>query len=365
MSKRLALLWLILLGGIFAACTDNDPEAERPTQLVVVTSDPTQVALQRTTEAQNATADPNSTEAALPAVIGRGIVVNGEAALLEGPQLDAAVLSSIPEGSSLEVVAQQVFSSVNLTLYQVIYQNQSGWVSSTQLDYSPLEGIDLATTEADSTEVAAAPTEASSPATEAATEAPAASNTPAPSNTPDPSDTPTLSPTPLPEGFVTPEAYSVNMVEQIFEGGRMLWFEPNRQIWVLVGDEVDPREGSWRCFDDSFLDGDPERDDSLDPETAITESEFANAERQQPIRGFGKVWRDNEDLREALGYALMPETMHATSYEYIPQGEVVDDRYEQEPGEYRIESLMQYTLVLEEDEIKAPCESAGGTWRIE
>ena len=61
-----------------------------------------------------------------------------------------------------------------------------------------------------------------------------------------PSETSTSSPTPetptntpfptetiLPSAFPTPAIELVTVVEQIFEGGRMLWFRESRMVWVL------------------------------------------------------------------------------------------------------------------------------------
>jgi hypothetical protein len=177
--------------------------------------------------------------------------------------------------------------------------------------------------------------------------------------------TPSPSPTALPAGFPTPELFSLVVVEQIFEGGRMLWLQPLRQIWVLVGENIDPRAGTWRCYQDTYLEGQPERDPAFDPPPGtVSPSQFAGAVPQQPIRGFGKLWREQESLRRALGWALTAETMHTTRYQYNAGGNLQSGRFVRTGGEIRLDSLYQQTLILQEETPRASCEQLGGTWRV-
>jgi hypothetical protein len=85
----------------------------------------------------------------------------------------------------------------------------------------------------------------------------------------------------------------------------------------------------------------------------------------KPVRGFGMVWRDSPGLRNALGWAYTHETLHTTRYEYHVDGELVGGEFEQASGEYHIDSLFQYTLVLNEEELRAPCDEIEGTWHID
>ncbi|MFP4324290.1 MAG: hypothetical protein ACLFTK_17675, partial [Anaerolineales bacterium] len=177
--------------------------------------------------------------------------------------------------------------------------------------------------------------------------------------------TPTTIPTPVPEGFPTPEVFTLTMAEQLFERGRMMWLQPIREVWVLVGDEADPTNGTWECYIDTFVEGMPERDPTLDPEPGtLPDTDFQGAVAAQPVRGFGAIWRNNDDLREALGWAIVPETLHTTIYRYNAGGEIVDGEYEPAPGMYFIDSFFQETLILEEDIARAPCSTKGGDWRI-
>ena len=79
--------------------------------------------------------------------------------------------------------------------------------------------------------------------------------------------------------------------EQPFEGGVMIWFEATESIYVFYQDQL------WQRFDDTWS------EDLLVSDLAI----IPPAERFQPIRGFGKLWREHPNVREQLGWALGPE----------------------------------------------------------
>lgn len=141
-----------------------------------------------------------------------------------------------------------------------------------------------------------------------------------------PTPTPTLTPTPDP--FPTPVIGAIYIAEQRFEGGWMFWLQPNQQIWLLsVNDEG---ENIWSIYDDTFVEGDAESD----AEIAAPEG------MQQPIRGFGKLWRENLEVRTAIGWALEDERGHTTRYEYHHGGEVSDGNvYVAAPGYHLVESM--------------------------
>ena len=86
----------------------------------------------------------------------------------------------------------------------------------------------------------------------------------------------------------------VSMVAQPFERGVMLWRADTRTIYALWDEEEGPR---WRAFEDTFQEGEPESDPALTPPESF----------RQPERGFGKIWRQNPDVRAALGWALARE----------------------------------------------------------
>ena len=142
-----------------------------------------------------------------------------------------------------------------------------------------------------------------------------------PTHTPTPTSTETITPTvtatvtELPPLFPTATGINIQVAEQVFELGRMYWLEPNSQIWVLTVD----REGAgrWFVYYDTFVDGEPETDPSLVPPKGLI----------QPERGFGKLWRENPEVRQALGWALAPEFGYISRYQYHPSGKVVDGAF--------------------------------------
>ena len=92
--------------------------------------------------------------------------------------------------------------------------------------------------------------------------------------------------------------------EQHFEEGTMIWVEAEDAIYVLVGDPTGVPAGSthWHHFEDRWDESLPDRDPSLAPPEA----------RQQPIRGFGLVWREHPEIRDKLGWAIDSETGYTT-----------------------------------------------------
>jgi hypothetical protein len=83
-------------------------------------------------------------------------------------------------------------------------------------------------------------------------------------------------------------------VQQPFERGLLVWFGASRTIYALFEDKATP---AWSAFPDEFIDGQPESDPSLQP----PEGKF------QPVRGFGRLWRTNPEVRRRLGWASGPE----------------------------------------------------------
>lgn len=89
----------------------------------------------------------------------------------------------------------------------------------------------------------------------------------------------------------------MDAVGQNFEGGRVLWYktstvgEPDT-LYVIYND------GSWEFYSDTWVAGMPENDPSIVPP----------ADRFQPVRGIGKVWREQPGVRGKLGWAYGPES---------------------------------------------------------
>ncbi len=99
---------------------------------------------------------------------------------------------------------------------------------------------------------------------------------------------------PAPESCPAEPPQITLQAEQTFERGRMIWVETQDRIYVVFEDGASP---AWAQYPDNFSDGDPERDDSLVPPEGL----------QQPIRGFGLVWRTNPRVQDRLGWATTPE----------------------------------------------------------
>lgn len=158
-----------------------------------------------------------------------------------------------------------------------------------------------------------------------------------------PTATPTISPTPDP--FPETIVGSIYVAEQRFEDGWMFWLQPNAQIWVLSADAGGQK--LWSVYDDTFVEGGAETDPQISPP----------ANRFQPVRGFGKLWRENPEVRLALGWALDIERGHTTRYEYHHGGSVSEDNeYRPGPGYHRVESLSGDAFRFIED---------SRSWRIE
>ncbi|MBN1873497.1 MAG: hypothetical protein JXA33_04640 [Anaerolineae bacterium] len=86
------------------------------------------------------------------------------------------------------------------------------------------------------------------------------------------------------------------MAEQSFEHGRMFWLEqvPDLDRSVIL---VLYEDGNGERYDDTWTSEMPELDPALTPPAGL----------YQPVRGFGKLWRETPDVRERLGWALSPE----------------------------------------------------------
>lgn len=95
------------------------------------------------------------------------------------------------------------------------------------------------------------------------------------------------------------EANATWAVEQPFEHGRMIWLEQintggsaiNGAILVLYDDT------RFRQYTDTWTEGMPESDPAIVPPAGL----------YQPVRGFGKLWREETGVRDRLGWATAPE----------------------------------------------------------
>ena len=94
-------------------------------------------------------------------------------------------------------------------------------------------------------------------------------------------------------GCVTGTASQTPSAAQLFERGTMFWLEEGRRIFVLS------QEGTWAAFEDTWTEEQPDRDPNLVPPEGL----------YQPMRGFGKVWRESLGGGKApIGWATAPES---------------------------------------------------------
>jgi hypothetical protein len=153
-----------------------------------------------------------------------------------------------------------------------------------------------------------------------------------------PTITPTLDP------FPTPTVNQIQVAEERFQNGRMFWLRPTDQIWVMMNG-TDANSGKWSIYNNSFIDGEQE----FDPSIVAPQNLF------QPIRGFGKLWRENPEIKQALGWATETEYGHVTCYEYHAGGTVnAQNQYIKGPGYHILKSLFGDWFQFNE---------ADGTWQ--
>ncbi len=100
--------------------------------------------------------------------------------------------------------------------------------------------------------------------------------------------------------FCPEPARNADAVGQDFEGGRVYRYAPDPAytadqrgtIFIIFND------GEWGTFPDNWDTTQPSSDPSLVPPEG----------RYQPVERIGKVWRDNADVRNRLGWAYEPQS---------------------------------------------------------
>ncbi len=105
-----------------------------------------------------------------------------------------------------------------------------------------------------------------------------------------------------PQGSVT----SATSAEQAFERGTMIWL--SGPIYVLYSD------GRLQQYTDTF-------NASVDPASG---GESPPSGLIEPVRGFGKVWRNNPDVRSGLGWGVAAEAGGSAAVLRFERGWMVD-----------------------------------------
>jgi hypothetical protein len=105
---------------------------------------------------------------------------------------------------------------------------------------------------------------------------------------------------------------AVETAYQPFEHGSMLWisrttYVPEKLIYVFFDD------GTFQQFNDTWAEGQP-----------VSGGETPPRGLYEPVRGFGKVWREGTGarVRERLGWATGPETGGNGAYQRFDKGEM-------------------------------------------
>ncbi len=87
-------------------------------------------------------------------------------------------------------------------------------------------------------------------------------------------------------------------IEQLFEGGRMIYVAAEDQVYVLFADGQTP---AWTSFQNRYVGGQtPDEDTNFVPPP----------DRYQPIRILGVIWRASDPVRNRLALGLEPETTY-------------------------------------------------------
>lgn len=108
-------------------------------------------------------------------------------------------------------------------------------------------------------------------------------------------------------GEPTGPSLDVDGTQAQFEHGAMLWRKDLLQIYVFY------EGGKWEVYPDTWDTSQPLVDPAMTPPTGLF----------QPIRGFGKVWWQNKDVKLKLGWAREEEKAVSTTWQSFQGGLVV------------------------------------------
>ena len=102
--------------------------------------------------------------------------------------------------------------------------------------------------------------------------------------------------------------------EQIFEGGRMLWLEQGSLVDAQYKGQslifvLYTSGNSWELYVATWTSIEPDSDPAIVPPEGL----------YQPIRGFGKVWRNNPKVQQQLHWALAAEQGFMALYQRVAE----------------------------------------------
>jgi len=100
----------------------------------------------------------------------------------------------------------------------------------------------------------------------------------------------------------------MNSASQMFERGSMLWLQGGPSlIYALFG------SGRFQRFDDTY-------NPNVDP---VSGGETPPPGLREPVRGFGKVWRQYPNVRGDLGWALTDESGGSATSQRFDRGQMI------------------------------------------
>jgi hypothetical protein len=102
-------------------------------------------------------------------------------------------------------------------------------------------------------------------------------------------------------------ATNTSAAEQLFQDGRMIWLEQAQTGGAAIQSQilVFYADGKYEQYEDTWTDAEPESDPAIVPPAGL----------HQPVRGFGKIWRENPGVRDRLGWATAPEQGFDTQWQ--------------------------------------------------
>ena len=103
------------------------------------------------------------------------------------------------------------------------------------------------------------------------------------------------------------DEFGTTAAEERFIGGTMFWTAVGPRVYVLYNN------GTWQSFADTWAPPQPESDPSIVPPWGY----------YQPVRGFGKVWRENPSVRSALSWARELERGLTLSWQNFERGQML------------------------------------------